>query len=89
MKALGAAAMDGVDVRMLLPRASDLPVLRTLSRAGYRMSLESGVRIFEWNGPAIVFPVWIAVSLLIRAYRLHATYKRALASKIRDDDSKS
>jgi cardiolipin synthase A/B len=53
MKALGAAAMDGVDVRLLLPRASDLPVLRTLSRAGYRMLLKSGVRIFEWNGPML------------------------------------
>ena len=51
--ALGAAAMDGVDVRLLLPRASDLPVLRALSRAGYRTLLESGVRIFEWNGPML------------------------------------
>ena len=50
VKALGAAAMDGVDVRLLLPRASDIPVVRALSRAGYRTLLESGVRIFEWNG---------------------------------------
>jgi cardiolipin synthase A/B len=53
VKALGAAAMDGVDVRLLLPRASDLPVIRALSRAGYRTLLESGVRIFEWNGPML------------------------------------
>ena len=39
--------------------------------------------------PAIVFPVWIAVSLLIRAYRLHATYKRAQGSKVKDDGSKA
>jgi len=36
VKALGAAAMDGVDVRLLLPRTSDVPVVRALSRAGYR-----------------------------------------------------
>jgi cardiolipin synthase len=29
---------------------SDIPVLRPLSRAGYRPLLEAGVRVFEWNG---------------------------------------
>jgi cardiolipin synthase len=48
--ALCAAAADGVDVRLLVPGASDLPVVARLSRAGYRGLLESGVRIFEWNG---------------------------------------
>ncbi len=48
--ALRAAARDGVDVRLLLPHSSDIPVLRPLSRAGYRPLLEAGVRIFEWNG---------------------------------------
>jgi cardiolipin synthase A/B len=51
VQALGAAAMDGVDVRMLLPSASDIPLVRSLSRAGYRELLEAGVRLFEWNGP--------------------------------------
>lgn len=51
IKALGAAAMDGVDVRLLLPSASDVPIVASLSRAGYRELLEAGVRIFEWNGP--------------------------------------
>ena len=51
IKALGAAAMDGVDVRLLLPNASDVPLVRSLSRAGYRELLEAGVRVFEWNGP--------------------------------------
>ncbi len=50
VQALRAAAEDGVDVRLLLPSASDLPLLRPLSRAGYRPLLESGVRVFEWNG---------------------------------------
>lgn len=50
VQALRAAASDGVDVRLLVPGATDIPVLRLLSRAGYRPLLEAGVRIFEWNG---------------------------------------
>ena len=50
VQALRAAAMDGVDVRLLLPNSSDIPIVRPLSRAGYRPLLEAGVRIFEWNG---------------------------------------
>jgi len=50
VQALTAAAQDGVDVRLLVPGASDLPGLRALSRAGYRALLEGGVRVFEWNG---------------------------------------
>lgn len=48
--ALNAAARDGVDVRLLVPGATDIPVLRAMSRAGYRSLLEAGVRVFEWNG---------------------------------------
>jgi cardiolipin synthase len=50
VQALRAAARDGVDVRLLVPNATDIPMLRPLSRAGYRSLLEAGVRIFEWNG---------------------------------------
>ncbi|GJL60861.1 MAG: hypothetical protein NPIRA03_37180 [Nitrospirales bacterium] len=50
VQALRAAASDGVDVRLLVPDATDIPLLRLLSRAGYRPLLEAGVRIFEWNG---------------------------------------
>ena len=50
VQALGAAASDGVDVRLLVPGSSDLPMVARLSRAGYRPLLESGVRVFEWNG---------------------------------------
>ncbi len=50
VEALRAAAKDGVDVRLLLPNATDIPLLRPLSRAGYRALLEAGVRVFEWNG---------------------------------------
>jgi len=50
VQALRAAATDGVDVRLLVPGASDIPLLKPLTRAGYRPLLESGIRVFEWNG---------------------------------------
>jgi cardiolipin synthase A/B len=50
VQALRAAAADGVDVRLLVPQATDIPVMRALSRTGYRSLLEAGVRVFEWNG---------------------------------------
>ncbi len=50
VQALAAAARDEVDVRLLVPGASDIPALSPLSRAGFRPLLESGVRVFEWNG---------------------------------------
>jgi cardiolipin synthase len=51
VQTLRAAAIDGVDVRLLVPNGTDIPLLRPLSRAGYRSLLEAGVRVFEWNGP--------------------------------------
>ena len=50
VQALRAAAHDGVDVRLLVPGTSDLPLLGQLSRSGYRPLLEAGIRVFEWNG---------------------------------------
>ena len=49
-QALMSAARDGVDVRLLLPATNDLPLVGTISCAGYRQLLESGVRIFEYGG---------------------------------------
>jgi cardiolipin synthase len=50
VQALCAAARDGVDVRLLVPGASDVFLMRALSRASYRPLLEAGVRVFEWRG---------------------------------------
>jgi cardiolipin synthase len=50
VQGLRSAALDGVDVRLLVPNGTDIPLLRPLSRAGYRPLLEAGVRVFEWNG---------------------------------------
>jgi cardiolipin synthase len=53
VQALSEAVKDGVDVRMLVPRAMDIRLLRPISRAGYRPLLHAGVRVFEWNGSMI------------------------------------
>jgi cardiolipin synthase A/B len=53
VQALKSAALDGVDVRLLVPGASDVPFIGSISRAGYRPLLEAGVRVFEWNGPML------------------------------------
>ena len=47
------AARDGADVRLLLPGSSDIPMVRNLSRVGYRPLLRAGVRIWEWAGPML------------------------------------
>jgi cardiolipin synthase A/B len=38
---------------MLVPGLSDLPLIRNLSRIGYRDLLRHGVRIYEWDGPML------------------------------------
>ena len=53
LSALTNAARDGVDVRLLVPGASDIPVVAALSRTGYRALLEAGIRIYEWKGPML------------------------------------
>jgi cardiolipin synthase len=51
VQSLQASARDGVDVRLLVPGpGSDIPLVQAVSRAGYRALLESGIRVFEWNG---------------------------------------
>ena len=53
VQALRSAAIDGVDVRLLVPRSTDIPFLCGISRAGLKPLLEAGVRVFEWNGPML------------------------------------
>jgi cardiolipin synthase len=50
VQALISAARDGVDVRMLVPGSSDIPIVAHVSRTGYRPLLKAGIRVFEWNG---------------------------------------
>ncbi len=50
---LRAAARDAADVRVLVPGKTDIPVVRALTRTGYRHLLEGGLRIYEWQGPML------------------------------------
>jgi cardiolipin synthase len=65
-QALQDAARDGVDVRMLVPGLSDLPLIRNLSRIGYRDLLRSGVRIYEWDGPMLHAKTMVADGCWVR-----------------------
>lgn len=47
-RALVHAARRGVDVRVLVPRRSDVPLAQWASRAAYSALLAGGVRIFEY-----------------------------------------
>jgi cardiolipin synthase len=47
------AGRDGVDVRLLVPGPSDLPVLRNFTRVGYRDLLRAGIGVYEWRGPML------------------------------------
>jgi cardiolipin synthase len=50
IEALCGAALDGVDVRVLVPSKYDHPWVRMLTRRVYKQLLRNGVRIWEWNG---------------------------------------
>jgi len=47
--ALLAAALRGIDVRILLPGRSDLPLVQAAGRSYYPELLRAGVRIFEYQ----------------------------------------
>ena len=67
LKALGAAAGRGVDVKLLLPSHSDSGVTFHAGRAHYATLLESGVKIYERRGAllhsktALIDGVWSSV----------------------------
>ncbi|MCU0650015.1 MAG: phospholipase D-like domain-containing protein [Gemmatimonadaceae bacterium] len=50
---LADAVQRGVDVRLLLPGMSDVPVMRWAARGAYARLLASGVRLFEYQ-PAVL-----------------------------------
>lgn len=50
VQSLRSAALDGVDVRLLVPQTTDIPLMRAISLSGYRDLLEAGIRVYEWNG---------------------------------------
>ncbi len=52
-RALAAAVRRGVDVRVLVPGESDIPIVRWASRAFYDELLHAGVQIYEWQGSVL------------------------------------
>jgi cardiolipin synthase len=50
IEALCGAALDGVDVRVLVPSTYDHPWVRMFTRRVYKQLLRNAVRIWEWNG---------------------------------------
>jgi cardiolipin synthase len=50
---LAAAAGRGVDVRLLLPGVSDVPLVRHAGHGSYRHLLKRGVRIFEYRASVL------------------------------------
>lgn len=53
LESLKDAARDGVDVRILVPQGTDIPIIRETTRTTYRTLLETGVRVYEWNGSMV------------------------------------
>lgn len=50
LEALGGAALDGVDVRVLVPSRYDHAWMRRLTTRAYRRLIRNRVRVWEWNG---------------------------------------
>ena len=61
------ARARGVDVRIMVPGRSDVPLTAAATRANYRLLLDEGIRIFEWKGSMlhaktmVVDGLWSAV----------------------------
>ena len=53
VRLLGEAAAHGVDVRLLLPGKTDVPLVRHAGHGHYAALLRSGVRVFEYGGPIL------------------------------------
>jgi cardiolipin synthase len=63
--ALAAAALRGVDVRLLLPERSDSPIVRLAAGAHYPRLLQAGARVFHYapgvlHAKTMVVDSWVA-----------------------------
>jgi cardiolipin synthase len=79
-QALTDAAKAGVDVRLLVPGTSDLPLVRNLTRIGYRELLRAGVRIYEWNGPMLHAKTVVADGRWVRVGSSNLNHSSLLAN---------
>ena len=60
LAALGVAALRGVDVRVMVPRKTDVRVVTSAARSYYEELLETGIRIFE-HGDGFLHSKTIAI----------------------------
>lgn len=68
------AAKRGVDVRIILPRVSDVPIVQWLSYEFYDILLKGGVKIFEYkprtlHAKAVLIDQWAVVGSCNFSYR--------------------
>lgn len=79
-ESLIAAALRGVDVRLLVPFKSDVPVISLASRSYYWRLLQAGVRIFEYergfvHAKTLVVDDWVgtigSANMDIRSFKLN------------------
>jgi cardiolipin synthase A/B len=90
-RALAAAARRGVDVRILCPGRSDVPIVSLASRHTWDRLLNSGVRIFEWNESvlhsksAVIDGEWVTVGSL-NLDRISLRNNRELNISVLDSD---
>lgn len=64
VRMLGRAARRGVDVRLLLSGNTDQPIVRAAGRSFYRVLLERGVRIFEYQATVLHAKTLVADSFV-------------------------
>lgn len=78
--ALIDAARDGCDLQLLVPGLSDLPLVRNLSRVGYRDLLREGIRIHEWQGPMLHAKTFVADGRMSRIGSTNLNYASLLGN---------
>jgi cardiolipin synthase A/B len=90
MVALQTAVFRGVDVRILVPGLSDVPVVKFAARSYYEDLIKAGVRIFEYqravlHAKALLFDDELSIvgsaNLDIRSFRLNFEVTSLIASK--------
>ena len=78
--ALIDAARDACDLQLLVPGLSDLPLVRNLSRVGYRDLLREGIRIHEWQGPMLHAKTFVADGRMSRVGSTNLNYASLLGN---------
>ncbi len=74
-RALSQAAQSGVDVRVILPARTDVPAVYYAARNLYGLLLESGIRLYEWQGrvlhakTAVIDGMWSTIGTYNLDYR--------------------